>query len=332
MTAQDRCKPKATGGLVNAGTERYGLLIRFALRARFVLEKKIGRRASVALREGLFSAPRDRSRLYAPPFLTQVPELGEVLMNRLSRHLIWCGVLILIAPAVTGATALAQVDFGARVALTSSSFGQDEYDTKTGISMTAMMEYRLTDHLALMPELGYAQRGARLESFALSTATDGMGNLLLSRLRIEQGVRIDYLEFRLPMVLRLPIDRSLVPRIYVGPNLGLALGCRGSASVTEELASASTGGVLESTGNSAASGGCGDIVQVAGLGAGGLPLFPQPADFDAGILFGAGMDIRLGSGAITGDIRYSLGLSDVYDTPQGGLRNRSLELALGYKR
>ncbi len=46
-------------------------------------------------------------------------------------------------------------------------------------------------------------------------------------------------------------------------------------------------------------------------------------------MFGAGVGVAVGGGAITADIRYNLGLMDIYEGT-GTVRNRTLQALVGY--
>jgi hypothetical protein len=57
--------------------------------------------------------------------------------------------------------------------------------------------------------------------------------------------------------------------------------------------------------------------------------FPATNTVDVGLLFGAGIDVRLGPGKVSGDVRYDLGLTDIAEAGST-LKNRSIEFLLGY--
>ena len=58
-------------------------------------------------------------------------------------------------------------------------------------------------------------------------------------------------------------------------------------------------------------------------------VFGATNSIDVGLLFGAGVDVRLGPGMLSGDLRYDLGLTDVTEA-DWTLKNRSIETLVGY--
>ncbi|NIM50715.1 MAG: hypothetical protein GTO22_15930 [Gemmatimonadales bacterium] len=47
-------------------------------------------------------------------------------------------------------------------------------------------------------------------------------------------------------------------------------------------------------------------------------------------MIGVGVDVALGNGAITADIRYNLGLMDIHESTELTLRNRAFQVLVGY--
>jgi hypothetical protein len=60
------------------------------------------------------------------------------------------------------------------------------------------------------------------------------------------------------------------------------------------------------------------------------PGFTSTKSLDFGLVFGAGIDVGIGKGAITGDFRFDLGLTDLQDGTGGSIKNRAFEILLGY--
>jgi hypothetical protein len=50
--------------------------------------------------------------------------------------------------------------------------------------------------------------------------------------------------------------------------------------------------------------------------------------FDFGLQFGGGLSVGVGPGALIGDVRYGLGLTDLYDEDKS--KNRAFAFTLGY--
>ncbi len=127
----------------------------------------------------------------------------------------------------------------------------------------------------------------------------------------EEGVdidlKLDYIEFMVPATLLIPVENSpLAPRIYAGPALGIEASCKISG---EE-------------------GGVSVDVDCEEFGA-------ETKSIDFGVFAGAGLDIAVGtSGAITLDVLYNLGLTNINDTPEAegfDVTNRNLQVLVGYR-
>jgi hypothetical protein len=98
----------------------------------------------------------------------------------------------------------------------------------------------------------------------------------------------------LTLALVFPTGGRLRPRLYAGPSLALELGCGWSLDERSDL----SGGVRSSGARRAS---------------------PQ----------GGGLDIRIGGGALTADVRYNLGLIDI-DESDATSRNRAFQVLPGY--
>ena len=111
----------------------------------------------------------------------------------------------------------------------------------------------------------------------------------------EMGVtvktKLDYIEFMVPFTLTIPMENSpIAPRLYAGPALGIEASCSLSG---EE------GGIEVDVD-------CDDPL---------LEDLIETKSTDFSVFFGGGVDIAVGSGAITLDVLYDLGLSSIDDTP-----------------
>ena len=115
---------------------------------------------------------------------------------------------------------------------------------------------------------------------------------------------VPYIELLLPITFLIPIESSsITPRIYVGPSLAFEMSC--------DLK-------LEEGGQS-------ETISCADAGA-------PTKSTDYGVLFGAGVDFGLGSGELTLDVLYNLGLVNLNDFPGDDLsvKNRNIQILLGY--
>lgn len=120
-----------------------------------------------------------------------------------------------------------------------------------------------------------------------------------------QQIEIDYLEIPLLLQLNVPTGPAPVnPRLFAGGTVNIEVAC--DLTIVGEAA------VAESE--------CGGEEDVLDTNA-----------TDLGFLFGAGLDFPAGPGALTVDLRFDLGLSDINDVADSPeLKNRNFQATAGY--
>ena len=211
------------------------------------------------------------------------------------------------------------VEVGAKLGPAITSFGGDaDADSKTGFAIVAFLGYRISDLFGVYPELSFVSKGANW------TRTDFLqdpltGNLL--ELELRRTADLDYLRLTLPVALLIPISKQLIgARVFVGPSLSLEVSCQAEARLTETELSPSGENL-------------GTTSETVSLPCEGDPnlfvTFPTTNTIDVGLLFGAGVEVRLGPGMVSGDVRYDLGLTDITEFAPT-VKNRSIEILLGY--
>ncbi len=124
-------------------------------------------------------------------------------------------------------------------------------------------------------------------------------------------VNLNYIEFMVPFTLTIPTNSAIAPRLYAGPALGIEASC----SVSVE------GTFLGETLDESAD--CDDDADASAR---------KSTDFS--VFFGGGVDIAVGSGAITLDVLYDLGLTNLNDTPgeeDFDIKNKNLLVMAGYR-
>lgn len=123
----------------------------------------------------------------------------------------------------------------------------------------------------------------------------------------EQGVdvkvKLDYFEFMVPLTVLIPTQSSVTPRFYAGPALGIEASCKFSG---------------EESGTS------------VDIDCSELEVATKSVDF--GVFFGGGVDFSAGPGALTLDVLYNLGLSDINDVQgvDGSIKNKNIQILAGY--
>ena len=100
---------------------------------------------------------------------------------------------------------------------------------------------------------------------------------------IGAGLSLDYIEIPLLAMLTIPNNSRFTPNLFVGPTIGFNV----RAKAYGELGDLASGTV--------------DISEVVNV-------------FEAGMAFGGGLNVEIGPGELTFDIRYVLGFTDVFDS------------------
>ncbi|KPL07906.1 hypothetical protein AMJ86_02455 [bacterium SM23_57] len=214
-----------------------------------------------------------------------------------------CTVLTLIAvttPAIT------ETKFGVKVGASSStlqrtSSGIDE-DQKSlwYFSGGIFLRFDLNPTVKFQPELLYVRKGARWED---SEESDNYSASYKSEQKWE------YLEIPMLMVITPKTNMSISPNFYLGPAPAFLLKARYDYSYNSSY---SENGYTYNNSFSY-SGTIGGVRNV-----------------DIGIILGGGLDIPAGDGLITTDIRYNLGLGNLYNT-SSKIHHRCLSFLVGYR-
>ena len=218
---------------------------------------------------------------------------------------------LLLVQGVVGQAHAQQLGAGLRAGVSVSDLQNDlvEFDTRVGVAFGGFAELRFAPWFALLPELQFVGKGSNNEIPSQTVVFGGDGSQTTQD-SASADVTVNYLELLVPFALILPLHGPLVPRLYVGPTLALELSCR----VTYR-----SGDVLRQSG-------CAEESTEIGTG------FVRTQSFDFGVVLGGGVDIAAGPGAVTTEIRYTLGLTNT-NADAGGeyaLYNRDLQFLVGY--
>jgi len=121
----------------------------------------------------------------------------------------------------------------------------------------------------------------------------------------EAKFHVNYIEVLVPLTLLIPVEGAVAPRLYVGPSLAFELDCKAKGQIEDEdvdLTCDELGATTNTT--------------------------------DFGVLFGGGIDIAVGSGAVSLDVLYNLGLGDIAKEdptdPKVEVTNRNIQILVGY--
>lgn len=171
--------------------------------------------------------------------------------------------------------------------------GEAETESNTGLRVGGVLRLGLSSVLGLQTGAYFSEKGT----------TD------VTEPDVDIDLDLSYVEIPLLLNVRIPTGPAPVtPRLYAGPQLALETGC--DISATGDGASATTS--------------CDEASQEGDLEV-------DTKSTDLSVVFGGGLDIAAGPGAITLDARYDLGVSDINELETGtDFENRSLSVAAGY--
>ncbi len=168
-------------------------------------------------------------------------------------------------------------------------------DTRTVVALGPFVEFELGGIFSVQPELLYSQKGA---SF--------------SEPGIDLTFKLNYIEVPVLLKARLsPPGSPVRPSVYAGPVVGLESKCEVEGSA--EGVSANI-----------------DCAEFAELSEGEVDIQTKSVDF--GLALGFGVDIPAGPVVVVGDVRYTLGLTDVNDVTGASaldIKNRAWSVFAG---
>jgi len=154
---------------------------------------------------------------------------------------------------------------------------------KTGVSFGVFITYNINDIFAIQPELLYTMKGIKAEGkfYESDPFYDEYYYF-----KVKETVSLNYLEFPVLAKISIPTGESVKPNIFFGPALAIKTSAKISANIEEMGFSDSAS----------------------------LDISDGIKSIDFGLVFGAGMDVDLGSAKLTVDGRYTLGLISVDDS------------------
>jgi hypothetical protein len=172
--------------------------------------------------------------------------------------------------------ASAQVKFGITGGLNFANFYGDDAggsDSRTGLAIGIFID-NIYDGWGFTPELLYSMKGAKH-----SDSETSMGGVVT---QYEVTAKYDYIELPLLVRYRIPLEGTVKPVFHAGPYLGYLVSSKDKVSITEN------GNTMD--------------VEVD---------IKDQKSFDAGLKFGAGVNIGIGNNILGLSIDYSFGLLDL---------------------
>lgn len=192
------------------------------------------------------------------------------------------------------ALAAGPVTFGVKAGLDVANISNDAgfaFERKLGPAGGAFVNWAWSDRLSLAGEVLYVSKGY---SLGKADATDNSGTTIGT---YETLVLLDYVEVPLLARIGFPIEGPVRPAVFLGP--AVAFKAREQLKLTGAVSSSAKTDAFTST--------------------------------DVGIAGGAELRFRTGPGWSLLEVRYTLGLRNIADTPGApDTKNRSLTVMAGY--
>lgn len=215
------------------------------------------------------------------------------------------GILILTFSSASAEQANPQ-SFGFKLGAGIADFAgddADDMDSKTTLCFGGFFTYSINEQFAIQTELLYVEKGAEWsEEFY-----DYISGYYITA-RGDADLTLKYIEIPVLAKFIIPVQTSTVkPNIFCG----LALAINTEAEI-EMKGSINIDGYSESFSETE------DISD-------------EINSFDMGLIFGAGIDIPAGNGAVTLDARYNMGLLNVSEEDDVDLKNSMISFMIGYK-
>lgn len=208
-------------------------------------------------------------------------------------------VITLVVFFAIAGTAFASPSFGLKLGMNLANIVEDPAPSpspaiRPGVDFGAMAEMSLTpsNKTLIRAELSYVMKGAKLSGNGVYS---GVPYSFKSTMKVDELVLAPFVEFRFP-------SGSVTPFIEAGPELGFNLTHKASTDVTVAGQTTSSDDDLSNWGST-----------------------------NFGLNFGAGVAVPAGTGEVTFDARYNLGLSNMYTGTGGGSdKTNGILFLIGY--
>jgi len=181
-------------------------------------------------------------------------------------------------------------------------FGTDDvFSTQTGFVVGVSFNTSLFPLLSLQPEILYSEKGAKFDVLFDDFDIPGVGD-------IDASIDLAYLEVPVLLKAGLPIP-GFSPFLYAGPSFAFNLSAEASYDIDVTV-----------NGMRVSESGSEDISD-------------EIKSFDVGIVLGGGVEFGLPTLKLHAELRYTMGLSNVYDLNNDNddldVNNRVLSLMVG---
>jgi hypothetical protein len=167
---------------------------------------------------------------------------------------------------------------------------KESYDSKTGYCFGAFLGDSLTGNFGWRAEILYSRKGAK----TVQTGTDENGSATGD---VDYFFNVDYLEIPALLTFSIPMRRKVTPVLSLGPAMGFELSSKLDARYPSG-------------------------VKYAYADDSGLADTVSP---DFSMVFAGGVDIDAGTTVVNVQVRYVMGLTEVYEAS----KNRTLTIMAG---
>ncbi|UCD85692.1 MAG: PorT family protein [Deltaproteobacteria bacterium] len=167
-----------------------------------------------------------------------------------------------------------------------------EEEKKKAASFGVFVTYYINDYFAVQPEFLYSMKGIRGKR---SWVEPWYGPIYDNDMTItyEQTISLNYLEIPLLAKVSIPMGKSLKHNMFFGPAMGIITSAKREYEITgmsEELK---------------------QIYEMFDIPTSGEEDIEDMRSVDFGLVFGLGLDFKLGPGNAVIDARYTLGLINI---------------------
>lgn len=191
-----------------------------------------------------------------------------------------------------------EIKGGVKAGINIANFSGDDADytgtdkkSRVGIVAGGFVTIPLNDQFSLQPELLLSMKGAKYEAAGTGWTYDTTSKLT-------------YIEIPILAKLNIQTEGSVKPNVFLGPSIGI----KASAKIETEVSPDPLAGITS---------GEEDMEDVKSL--------------DLGLAIGGGIDIEAGTGKVTLDARYTMGLTSIDDSADDlDVKNSVIAIMAGY--
>jgi len=205
-----------------------------------------------------------------------------------------------LVPAIAGAEASGLTGKGVKLGLNLANVSGADKPTDAamamGLAVGGFATWSVNDMFAVQPEIFYSQKGFQIDAKKMGSPVAGTINF-----------NVNYLDIPVLARLNIPMEGTVKPYVVLGPSFGILL-----------------------TAEQVASGDVADLMKAANMET-TTDVKSDTTSMDMGLVLGAGVEVPAGSGKVTVDVRYDMGLTTLdSSSAKAKMYNSVIGLLVGY--